>query len=569
AKVAYAHGSVVLTTEPAGVVADVYAGETKLGQTPYRVEMAKAGPVKYRVQAEDYLAQMVEGEVVAGKVNQLVAKLKLAQATLELRSDPAGAEAYLDGQLLGKLPLTKAVDVGTRNLEVRYPGLKPQTRQVKLKKGQTIREEFKFVHGGVVLTTEPTGAEVALGGRVLGTTPYTNLFVDIGDIPFKLTKGTLTKTQTLQVQEGQVTTNHVVLTAPPPTPPPATNVVAMVRPPGKGSLAFTSDPPGAEVLLGTNSLGVTGANALRVPFDPGLKQFVLRHPVLGEQTASLMVRSDVEVATNIVFAYGGVLVRTEPPVAGAEVFLGNNKMGPAPWSNLVVKLGPVQFEVRATGYETNMVEGAVAARQVRELVARLKRLPPDVGKPFKNSVGMELEWVADVPDAGKGCWVGKYEVTQEEYKKVMGADPSETKGTRLPVMPVSFNQAMQFCQKLTTNEDRSIRYTLPTEAQWIYLVADAKLEDAVVSKGQPQKREHPEAVGSTGKPNKFGIFDIRGNVWEWCEGPNPQKAVKGGAFDGLQEGGFMGTLGINYRRAMDPALPPANVGFRVIVLLTR
>jgi hypothetical protein len=45
--------------------------------------------------------------------------------------------------------------------------------------------------------------------------------------------------------------------------------------------------------------------------------------------------------------------------------------------------------------------------------------------------------------------------------------------------------------------------------------------------------------------------------------------VKGGAYDGLNEVGFLGTLGINYRRAMDPALPAANAGFRVIVLLSR
>ena len=71
-----------------------------------------------------------------------------------------------------------------------------------------------------------------------------------------------------------------------------------------------------------------------------------------------------------------------------------------------------------------------------------------------------------------GFFLGKYEVTQEEYHKVMGGNPSEFKGAQLPVEKVNWIKAMEFCEKLTEMETKSGRllngwtYTLPTEAQW-------------------------------------------------------------------------------------------------------
>ena len=70
----------------------------------------------------------------------------------------------------------------------------------------------------------------------------------------------------------------------------------------------------------------------------------------------------------------------------------------------------------------------------------------------------------------KGFYLGKYEVTQEQYKKVMGKNPSKFKGDKLPVEHISWNDAVAFCEELNKKEriPRGWEFALPTEAQWEY-----------------------------------------------------------------------------------------------------
>ena len=135
------------------------------------------------------------------------------------------------------------------------------------------------------------------------------------------------------------------------------------------------------------------------------------------------------------------------------------------------------------------------------------------GNPFTNSVGMRL---VKLP---AGYWVGVYEVTQTEYERVMQHNPSEFQGGTRPVDSVSWQDAMTFCRKLTELERSAgklpdgFTYTLPTQQQWEYFVADAPLEDAVTS--QHEQRASTMAVGGL-PPNSYGLYDTRGNLWEWC-----------------------------------------------------
>ncbi len=121
-------------------------------------------------------------------------------------------------------------------------------------------------------------------------------------------------------------------------------------------------------------------------------------------------------------------------------------------------------------------------------------------------------------------------VTQEQFERVMGFNPSHFQtglGTILPtqstacwpVEQVSWEEAAQFCQRLTqwTQERPTGRvYRLPTEAEWEYLCR-AGSETAYWWGDQPaeQPSEHPFAVGS-GRPNAWGLFDVHGNVRQWC-----------------------------------------------------
>ena len=79
----------------------------------------------------------------------------------------------------------------------------------------------------------------------------------------------------------------------------------------------------------------------------------------------------------------------------------------------------------------------------------------------------------------QGYWMGKYEVTQQQYQSIMGNNPSEFKGTSNPVEQVSWNDCVSFCRKLTEQERRAGRlpegyeYRLPTEAEWEYAARGA------------------------------------------------------------------------------------------------
>jgi formylglycine-generating enzyme required for sulfatase activity len=129
----------------------------------------------------------------------------------------------------------------------------------------------------------------------------------------------------------------------------------------------------------------------------------------------------------------------------------------------------------------------------------------------------------------EGFYLGKYEVTQEQWEKVMGSNPSEYKGTTLPVEMVSWDDAMQFCEKLTQMEKAAGRlpegwaYTLPTEAQWEYACRAGTT--TVFSFGDeitPTQANYKDGesggttVVGTYPANAWGFHDMHGNVYEWC-----------------------------------------------------
>ena len=126
----------------------------------------------------------------------------------------------------------------------------------------------------------------------------------------------------------------------------------------------------------------------------------------------------------------------------------------------------------------------------------------------------------------KGFYLGAYEVTQAQWQSVMGSNPSHFKGADRPVERVSWTDCQGFVRKLCAKEGvPEGTYRLPTEAEWEYACragsttrfyfgdSDGDLDNHGWHRGNSGRQTHP--VGEK-TPNGFGLYDMHGNVWEWC-----------------------------------------------------
>ena len=182
--------------------------------------------------------------------------------------------------------------------------------------------------------------------------------------------------------------------------------------------------------------------------------------------------------------------------------------------------------------------------------------------------------------------MGKFPVTQAQYEAVMGNNPSFFKGPNRPVECVSWNQAVEFCRKLS--EQSGDAYRLPSEAEWEYAcrAGTNTLYSFGDSLAQTQANYGSDSTTDVGSfsANDFGLYDMHGNVWEWCldhwhdnyqGAPTDGSAwTTGGCSNArILRGGswylYTTDCRSDYRNWFDLDVQYSMIGFRVVCEMTR
>ncbi len=228
-------------------------------------------------------------------------------------------------------------------------------------------------------------------------------------------------------------------------------------------------------------------------------------------------------------------------------------------------------------------------------------------KEFTNSIGMEFvllpagtfimgeneplsegkgdERPAHEVTISKPYYIGRHEVTQGQWQKIMGSNPSRHKGENNPVDSVSWNDAQEFIKRLNEKEGGNL-YRLPTEAEWEYAARGGMPTRYFFGNDQTKLPDHAWVTRNAGgtthpvgtkKPNQYGIHDTSGNVREWVQdwydddyysrspkvdpaGPETGygKAYRGGSKDGAEF-----PTRSSYRWRETPDTIEQNLGFRL------
>jgi len=207
----------------------------------------------------------------------------------------------------------------------------------------------------------------------------------------------------------------------------------------------------------------------------------------------------------------------------------------------------------------------------------------DMGSPSSESERDDYEGPVHRVKISEPFYIGKYEVTQKEWKAVMGNNPSRWKGDNLPVERVNRYDAHEFCQKAGGG------LRLPSEAEWEYACRAGSRTRWCFGNDENTLREYvwytknsegkTHEVG-TRKANEWGLYDMHGNVWEWCKdvwhdnyngAPNDGRAwttggdkscrvCRGGAWSSNARGNRSA-----FRLGLAPGWRGSIMGFRVVV----
>ncbi|RJP76828.1 MAG: PEGA domain-containing protein [Desulfobacteraceae bacterium] len=534
---ATASGKASIASVPGG--AEVYLNGLQKGLTPVVIHDLAEGEYEVILKKEGFDLHTEKIMASSSGTAEVTAMLKPAYGALQIQSDPPGAEVFVDSIKSGVTPINLTqVKKGDHTVKLLKPGYDAWTKEIRITAGvqSELAATLSVAMGSISITSKPDDAMIYIEGIKHGKTPLM-LKVEKGIRTIEIQKsGYEPWKQNVKIMAGDMIEIKAELIQ------------------SKGGLQVNSRPSEADVTISGKLLGKTPLFLKDIPL--GKTTVEIRKDCYTGDSRTISIKSGIlsKIDFSLKPDCGSLIVTSDPE--NAKWYMDDQYAGTTPGTMENVTGGKHTIRVIKDQYQEWKETHTVTPGKPITIAAKLKTLLPDPGATWREPVtGMEFIWIAggcynmgsppnelgrdaDEGPVHKACldgfWIGKYEVTQGQWKKIMGKNPSFfNRKDDYPVDSISWNDVQFFMQNLSATSEGRFAYRLPSEAEWEYACKSGgqperfaggdRFNSLAWFKGNSNRTTH--SVGEKA-PNNVGLYDMSGNLSEWVEDNYSMDAYK-------------------------------------------